>query len=494
MTSDDVKAQELTAAVREIQERVRARHPDGTLGTTGIAVPELIPVLHARDAADAKVAAIGSVNPRGGGLLNNAVQAAKKLVARALHWHVREQIEFNRAAMQCIQTLLEAFEQNNRALSQIVGYAHSEVSKVRAEMIPQFEAVRAEIASIRAELPLMLEPLRAEAVELKDVRAHWAQWRQGWEEKLNRSEVYMLRTISELNASFQHRATLTEDSFRKAMLEQHGGFQNELAKAAAEIQQQLWLDLRNIRAEYEKLIFDELRVIRQRSLVVGEVGVVSAQPQSNTTLALDWLKFSDRFRGTEDAIRRAQAMYVEEFAGAGDVLDLGCGRGEFLEAARDAGISARGIDLNPEAVALCRAKGLDAAVADIFEYLASLPDKSLGGVYCAQVIEHLAPAQLPELLAAVATKLRPGAKVAFETPNPECLAIFSTHFYLDPTHTRPVPPALLVFYLEETGFGQIDVKRLNMAAAAIPALNELPEAVREACFGSLDYAVIARKL
>ena len=494
MTSDDVKAQELTAAIREIQERVRARHPNGTFGSTGITVPELLPVMHARDAADAKVAAIGTVNPRPGGLLNNAVQAVKKLVSRALDWHVREQVEFNRAAMQCIQTLLEALEQNNRALSQIVGYAHSEVSRVRSETIPQFEAVRAEIAAIRAELPGMLEPLRAEAVELKDVRAHWAQWRQGWEEKLNRSEVYMLRTIAELNASFQHRATLTEDSFRKAMLEQHGGFKNELAKAAAEIQQQLWQDLRNIRAEYEKLIFDELRVVRQRSMVVGEVGVISASQPAPAAPAFDWLKFSDRFRGTEEAIRRAQAMYIEEFGGAADVLDLGCGRGEFLEAAREAGIGARGIDLNPEAIALCRAKGLDAEVADIFEYLASLPEKSLGGVYCAQVIEHLAPSQLPALVGTLGTKLRPGAKVAFETPNPECLAIFSTHFYLDPTHTRPVPPALLVFYLEETGFGQIDVKRLNVASASIPALSELPEALRESCFGALDYAVIARKL
>lgn len=487
MHAEDQKAEELTAAIREIQDRVRARHPNGALGGSGVPVPELLAILHARDAADAKVAAIGTVNPRRGGLLNTVVQKLKRLVSRALDWHVREQVEFNRAVMQTVQAILETFEQNNRALSRIVSYTHEEVSKVRSEI----EAVRAEIAAVDAKSVPLLE----EAAQLKDVRVHWAQWRQGWEEKLNRGEVYMLRTISELNAAFQHRSTLTEESFRKAMLEQHGGFQNELAKSAAEIQERLWQDLRNIRAEYEKLIFDELRVVRQRAVTLssgvpagGGAAVVESAP------TFDWLKFSDRFRGTEEAIRAAQVAYAREFEGAADVLDLGCGRGEFLEAAKAGGVNARGIDLNREAVALCVAKGLKAEVADLFGHLESLPERSLGGVYCSQVIEHLPPEKLPQLVTLLGAKLRPGAKAIFETPNPECLAIFSTHFYLDPTHTRPVPPALLVFYLEEVGFGQIEVRRLAPAVDAIPALRDLPESVRESCFGALDYAVVAKRL
>jgi O-antigen chain-terminating methyltransferase len=84
--------------------------------------------------------------------------------------------------------------------------------------------------------------------------------------------------------------------------------------------------------------------------------------------------------------------------------------------------------------------------------------------------------------------------IAIETPNPECLAIFATHFYLDPTHTRPVPHPLLSFYLEEYGVGQVELRRLSPAVDAMPSLASLPDDFRAAFFGSLDYAVIGRKL
>ncbi len=491
MDANQLKSDELTAAIREIQQRVRSRHPNGSLNDTGVSAPDLLRVVHARDAADAKVASIGTVNPRAGGLVNSAIQRVKKLISRALDWHVREQVEFNRAVMQCVQSILEALQENNRALSQSVAYTQSEISILRSELATAENTLRGELQAVAQQAQL----LRAEAAELKDIRAHWQQWRQGWEEKLNRSEVHMLRTISEQHAAFQHRSTLTEESFRKAMDDHNQAFRDLQGRSAAEIQQRLWADLKAVRSEYEKLIFDELRVIRQRA-GANPPAVTAAQPVAAepTAPTLDWLRFADRFRGSEDAIRRGQSMYTERFAGAVDVLDIGCGRGEFLEAAREDGIQARGIDLSEECVAICRSKGLNAEVADLFAFLASLPDQSLGGVYCSQVVEHLSPAGLPEMVRLLGSKLRPGALAAFETPNPECLAIFASHFYLDPTHTRPVPIPLLAFYLEETGFGEISVQRLAPAVNTMPALDELPERFRNDFFGALDYAMFARKL
>ena len=84
--------------------------------------------------------------------------------------------------------------------------------------------------------------------------------------------------------------------------------------------------------------------------------------------------------------------------------------------------------------------------------------------------------------------------IALETPNPECLAIFATHFYLDPTHQRPVPHPLLAFYLEEFGMGNIAVRKLTPAVDSMPSLKDLPAPFREAFFGGLDYAILARKL
>jgi O-antigen chain-terminating methyltransferase len=208
----------------------------------------------------------------------------------------------------------------------------------------------------------------------------------------------------------------------------------------------------------------------------------------------DAARFAERFRGTEEYVRKNQALYRPLFEGRHNVLDIGCGRGEFLELMREAGVPAKGVDSTAESVSLCREKGLDAAAADLFQYLAGLDEESLDGIFCCQVVEHLPAERLPEMVRLCATRLERGGIIAIETPNPECLAIFASHFYLDPTHTRPVPHPLLAFYLEESGIGGIEVRRLSPAVETMPSLASLPEEFREAFFGGLDYAITGRKL
>jgi O-antigen chain-terminating methyltransferase len=158
------------------------------------------------------------------------------------------------------------------------------------------------------------------------------------------------------------------------------------------------------------------------------------------------------------------------------------------------GVVARGIDLGEESVASCRAKGLDAELADLFPYLAGLAEASLDGIFCSQVVEHLPPERLPEFVRLASSRLTREGVLVIETPNPESLAILATHFYLDPTHTRPVPHPLLAFYMEEFGLGLIEVHKLSPAVETMPALGTLPEEFRNAFFGGLDYAIIGRKL
>jgi O-antigen chain-terminating methyltransferase len=161
---------------------------------------------------------------------------------------------------------------------------------------------------------------------------------------------------------------------------------------------------------------------------------------------------------------------------------------------RSAGVPARGIDLSDESIALCRSKDLDTEVADLYVYLENLPEASLAGIFCSQVVEHLAPERLPEMIRLCASRLARGGVLAIETPNPECLAIFATHFYLDPTHMRPVPSPLLAFYMEEFGLGRTEVHKLSPAVDSMPSLQSLPEDFRNSFFGALDYAIIGRKL
>lgn len=467
------KAEELTQIIREIRDRVRARHPSAEAVEVDVPLADLMPVVEARDAAEAKVAAIGSVNPRPPGLINNIIQSVKRTVARALNWHIREQVEFNRAAVDCVNTAIEALNETNRAL--------------------------VHVATIQAEL-------RRDFEEVKDFRNHWNPWRQAWEKKLTDTEIQFLRSVADVQASVQHRLAQVEASFRDLIRAQHNdfsaalekaktGFAAEIDRSSVAIQQRLWDDMQRVRAEYERLIHNELRVLRQRAAALPTAPSASPRPAEEPAAPpIDYLRFAHRFRGTEEHVQRCQQTYLEEFRNCQRILDVGCGRGEFLQVLKDAGVSARGIDSSEELVRICRSKGLEAERADLFSHLAGLPEASLDGIFCAQVIEHLPPHRVPEFVQLAARVLKPNGLLAIETPNPECLAIFCIHFYLDPTHTRPIPPALLSFYLEESGFGNLTVRRLSPAKESLPSIKGLPDDFQEAFFGALDYAILARRL
>ena len=492
----DQKAEELSAIVAEIRDRVRARHPNGASGD--IPLPDLMPLLHARDSADSKVASIGTVNPRAPGLLNSLVQKMKRLVSRALDWHVREQVEFNRAVMACVQSTLEALNESNRAMVALA----ARINQASAQTVSELQALRDDFFREQ-------HALRSEARELKDIRLRWSEWHVHWEKTLAETEIRFLRSVADLQASFSHRVTLADASYRDQMKAQHAEFEQSLAHSSEEIQKRMWTsldeiqkrlweDLARLRTECDAVVHAELRVLRQKIALARppEQSVTSAPSEEAPARfdSIDWLRFADRFRGSEADIRRRQEIYIARFRGSAGILDLGCGRGEMLEVLRDSGIPARGIDLNSDSIALCRSKGLDAEQADLFGYLSALPDSSLGGVVCCQVIEHLPPHRIPELVRLAHAKLRAGALIALETPNPECLAIFATHFYIDPTHRHPIPPALASFYLEEAGFGGVQIERLSPAMESMPSLAELPESFRKEFFGGLDYVAFAVKL
>jgi len=144
--------------------------------------------------------------------------------------------------------------------------------------------------------------------------------------------------------------------------------------------------------------------------VGSQQSAVGSQPSPNPSNRDDYkyVAFEDRFRGSDEEIREKLRPYVALFAGANDVLDIGCGRGEFLALLGASGISARGVDTNREMVAAARERGLDVVESDALTYLESIPDGSLGGLMASQVVEHLTPPYLVRLLAAAYLKLRPG--------------------------------------------------------------------------------------
>jgi 2-polyprenyl-3-methyl-5-hydroxy-6-metoxy-1,4-benzoquinol methylase len=211
-----------------------------------------------------------------------------------------------------------------------------------------------------------------------------------------------------------------------------------------------------------------------------------------------YVDFEEAFRGSEEEIRRRQRADAGLFRGApGPVADLGCGRGEFLEALRSEGISALGCDVNPVMAARAREKGLAVERADLFEWLSSRPDGSLGGVTAYQVVEHLPAPRLFDLVELLAAKLAPGGVVLLETVNPES-AYAMKWFWMDLTHVRPVPAPSLARLLSASGFADVRIDwRSPVPAAEAPAgaLADDPALgpVVRLLFGPQDYAAIGRK-
>jgi len=460
-------SEEIAAVVAEIRHRVRARYAKQVDDLPDFCLPSLTPLAQARDAADAKVAAIGTVNPRPPGLVSDVVQGVKRLVSRALHWHVREQVEFNRAVLTYMDRTLAALDEQNRNL-------------------------------------LLLARACAEFRRFGEFTSAWQEWRKGWEERWAQTEVQFLRSTAELQATFQHRTGQLESTFRDHVNSQHADYLGALDRANLDIQKRVWEDLNRFNREYERLIHTELRLIRQRGVAgmsapAPAAPAPAAAPTPTQELPFDYARFAERFRGSADYVTASLRFYLPYFEGRTRVLDLGCGRGEFLALLAERHVPASGIDSDPESVALCREKGLAAEQADLFAHLAGLPEASLDGVFSSQVVEHLPPARLPELVALAARALAPGGLLAIETPNPECLAIFATNFYLDPTHVRPVPSSLLHFYFQENGLTAIEVHQLAPAAEVFPEIAALGQVeglagFQQKFFGGLDYAILGRKL
>jgi SAM-dependent methyltransferase len=269
-----------------------------------------------------------------------------------------------------------------------------------------------------------------------------------------------------------------------------------------------------------------------RRLQEGSVGRVardqrppSSDPQPTTSdvrLATSdsrYVAFEDQFRGSPETIASRLSAYVPLFAGAGNVVDLGCGRGELLAALKAAGVEARGVDVNAEMAATARERGLDAVHGDALEFLESLPDESAGGAIATQVVEHLEPAYLMRLLDAAGRKLRPGAPIVVETINVACWLAFFSSYLRDFTHVRPVHPETLQFLLRASGFERVEIRYsapvpepMKMRTVDLPAaiasadeplaaaLSAVTQAVNvnavilnNLMFTSLDYAAIGYK-
>ena len=214
-----------------------------------------------------------------------------------------------------------------------------------------------------------------------------------------------------------------------------------------------------------------------------------------------YVAFEDQFRGSREEIISRLKVYLPQIAEAkvgkedSPILDIGCGRGEWLKLLQESGYIARGIDINRTMLEQCRARGLEAIEGDAVAYLESLADASLGAVTGFHIIEHLPFSLLIKLLNEIVRVLQPGGLVIFETPNPQNVLVGSNNFYIDPSHLNPLPSPLSQFLLEHAGLNSVEVINLNPYEDSYKVSgSELAELFNKYFYGPQDYAVVGHKL
>lgn len=222
---------------------------------------------------------------------------------------------------------------------------------------------------------------------------------------------------------------------------------------------------------------------------------------------MDYLAFENKYRGSEESIQKLQEKFVRLYAGKDNILDIGCGRGEFIKTLLNAGKQyVFGMDINPQMVEKCKKEGLSVELKDGVSYLYDNDNLNLGGIFSSQVIEHLKPSQIVKLIKGAYKNLQEGSPLILETINPMALVTQTMAYTLDLTHRQYVHPFTIEMLLKEHGFKKVEfiysspvdteapiLKDNDMNPKELEKYNEKIRRMHEMLFGYQDYAVIAWK-
>ena len=322
-------------------------------------------------------------------------------------------------------------------------------------------------------------------------------------------------TESELSET-RHSVQLLYEKTQQAAVTQHDELNRKLDERTRELQggqqqisQELQEEIQKLLEEQRQTRIELLMQERRLGSLLETARGQSEDPSRSPILKvmadedehlLDplYAAFEDRFRGTRDEVRTRLQVYMPILKDAGvvkDVLDVGCGRGEWLELLKDEEIEGRGVDHNRVFVEQCRQKGLEVIEEDALVYLRGLPNESLNVVTSFHLVEHLAFEDLIKLLDEMIRTLRSSGLLILETPNPENFMVGSFSFYADPTHRNPIPSATLQFLLESRGLSRVEVMKLRpWDAARIEGDSEIIKRFNEYFYSAPDYGVTAWKV
>lgn len=241
-------------------------------------------------------------------------------------------------------------------------------------------------------------------------------------------------------------------------------------------------------------------LLEQRDKAAAANAPSKTRPADGVDPLMDLLYTSleDQFRGSRADLKDALQVYLPILSTANireGVLDVGCGRGEWLEVLKEQGIAASGIDVNRLTIEQCARLELNVHEADAIGHLQTLSDGSLNCITAFHFVEHLPLPTLARFLDESLRVLRTGGLLILETPNPENFIVGSCNFYFDPTHRNPLPPLTMQCILESRGFARLETLELHpMIAEKIKGDDELTQRFNKYFYGPMDYAIVARKV
>ena len=340
-----------------------------------------------------------------------------------------------------------------------------------------------------------------------------------WDEKFN-CQRNRLEDLEKWEGQFNNQRNRLEDleKWEKDFNIQRKRFE-ELEKTNRKLNERL-LPLENLKENFE-IIFNENTVLRQRlgqSIIEAKTKInisgknkTSPSHLNSSNIHNDYLYFPylNTDRAIESVVKKLIKPYVSFFSKTKVnknisnpfIIDIGCGRGEFLDSCREAKLPVKGIDINEDMVSYCKTKKHDVVLSDAVSYLNSLENNSVKGIFACHVIEHMMHNQLLEFLRLCSSKLASGGRLVLETPNPTSFFALSM-FYRDFTHKQPIHPKTISFLLEKLSFQNIEIKEIHPAPDKYKLKSKLEnnilenkniEKLNNTLYGYLDYSVLATK-
>jgi O-antigen chain-terminating methyltransferase len=376
-------------------------------------------------------------------------------------------------------------------MAEFINHTSARISECRNEVSRLEETLSQQLSTLSSHIEMQGETLTEKQSALERQQAEFARIASAQFSEIDRRydalEAYAKQQQDVLTqlakANREHQAALTQS------ISEH---RNAIAKAEDDV-----------RAAIARFSLQLQHARSELSIQANSINALShVTPQISSDVSGDahqldalYAALEDRFRGRREEIKERFKVYLPYVKDWAPVVDLGCGRGEWLEILSEAGIEASGVDTNLIQLEQCRARGLNVSEEDFLTHLRGMGDASAGAITGFHIVEHVPLKTLITIFNEALRVLRPGGVVIFETPNPENVLVGSNYFYMDPTHRNPLPSELLEFLLESRGFEGIEIVNLHpWESARVAGEDELTERFNTYFYGPMDYAIVGRKV